>query len=82
MQTLPRSTGGERKNSLITKEFLVGFLAIALGGYNLLPYFGVNLPSFEPPKIVANIVLVIAGLILWITAYKLWRFRWHSRGLF
>jgi hypothetical protein len=80
--TPPRSASGQGGRTLVTKEFFVGLLAIALGGYNLLPYFGVNLPPFEPPKIVANIVLVIAGLILWVTAYKLWRFRWHSRGLF
>ena len=82
MKAPPSRHPGERKSGLITKEFLVGLVAIILGGYNLLPYIGVQVPPFEPPKIIANIVLVIAGLILWITAYRLWRYKWHTSRLF
>ena len=82
-----RSESGQRRKVLITKEFLVGLLAIILGGYNLYylytqkPLLGINL-SLDLTHSIADIILVIAGLILWVTAYKLWRFRWHSRGLF
>lgn len=67
---------------VITKEFLVGFLAIALGGYNLLSQFGIITWTVKVPQIIANVILVVAGFILWATAYRLWTLRWHSRRLF
>jgi hypothetical protein len=71
-----------KSKGVIGKEVFVGLLAIVLGGYNLLSYFGVITYKFEIPQIIANIILVIAGLILWMTAYKLWRYRWHSSRIF
>ena len=76
------SSAMKQRRSIITKEFLTGLVAIILGGYNLLPYFGVNLPHYEPPKIIANVVLVLAGVFLWFAAYKLWRYKWHSSRIF
>jgi hypothetical protein len=77
-------SGGERKKrGIITKEFIVGLLAIVLGGYNLYYLYtkkfllGINLGSSFTQSL-ANIILVIAGLILWVTAYKLWRYKWHA----
>ena len=70
------------EGSTIAKEFLFGLLAIGLGVFNLLTQFKVIAVNFEMPQIFANIVLVIVGLILWMTAYKLWMLRWHSRRLF
>ena len=66
-------------------EFWIGFLAILLGAFNLLTTFGViNLVADIPQvvHIVGNILLVIAGLFLWITAYKLGRFKYHTKSLF
>jgi len=84
MATAPRHPGLDRKKStVITKEFLVGLLAIVLGGYNLYylyakkPLFGIIL-SLDITHSIADIILVIAGLILWMTAYKLWRYKWHA----
>ena len=72
-----------KKKGIVTKEFFVGFLSIALGGYNLLAQFG-YISKFvgDIPQIVGNVILVVAGLILWTTAYKLWRYRWHSSRIF
>jgi hypothetical protein len=75
--------GPSRKSKgVIGKEVLVGFLAMALGGYNLLSYFEIIPYKLEIPQIIANIILVITGLILWVTAYKLWKYRWHSSRIF
>lgn len=67
-----------RKKSLINKEFLIGLLAIVLGGYNLLATFGVVSVFVEVPQIIANVLLILAGLFLWVTAYKLSRYKHHS----
>ena len=75
-----RSSGGGG----VAKEFLIGFLAVLWGGYNLLTQFDV-IPSYVNTsniQIVGNIILVLAGLLLWLSAYKLWRYRWHSRSIF
>ncbi|KYK26033.1 hypothetical protein AYK26_01135 [Euryarchaeota archaeon SM23-78] len=70
------------RKSLITKEFLTGLLALALGVYNLLAHFGYITKFVEVPQLIGNILLVLAGLFLWITAFRLSRFRYHSRRLF
>ncbi|MFH0870241.1 MAG: hypothetical protein V1866_04260 [archaeon] len=69
-------------SGVITKEFFVGLLAIVLGGYNLLSEFGVIAWNVKIPQIIANVILVAAGFILWATAYRLWKIRWHSRRIF
>jgi di/tricarboxylate transporter len=74
----PRGEGG------VVKEFLIGLLAVAWGGYNLLTQFNV-IPSYfntTDIQIVGNIIMVLAGFLLWHTAYRLWRVKWHTRGLF
>ncbi|MBN2051991.1 hypothetical protein JW756_00635 [Candidatus Woesearchaeota archaeon] len=70
--------GDRKRRGVVTKEFIVGLLSIALGGYNLAANFGYIQKFVEIPQIVGNIILVIAGLILWATAYKLWRYKWHA----
>lgn len=87
MAMQPSHPGLDRKQKgIVTKEFLVGMLAIILGGFNLATRF--NLISISNPiptdisQMIANLILVIAGLILWMTAYKLWRYRWHSSRIF
>jgi uncharacterized membrane protein len=84
MATAPRHPGLDRKKStLITKEFLVGLLAIVLGVYNLYflyykkPLLGISV-SLDFTHSIADIILIVAGLILWMTAYKLWRYKWHA----
>jgi hypothetical protein len=67
--------------STIAKEIFFGFVAVALGGYNLLSFFQL-LPISEAPRILGDILLIIVGLILWLTAFKLWRYRWHTSRLF
>ena len=75
---IPRSKKISSKKKTISKEFLTGLLAIILGGYNLLTAFGVISVFVEVPQIIANILLVFAGLFLWVTAYKLSRYKYHS----
>jgi len=86
VKTMHPGDADHKRKVVVTKEFIVGFLAILIGGYNLLPYFGLKAFEFsalnEPMKVIANAVLVLAGLILWLTAYKLWRYRWHSSRIF
>ena len=82
----PRKPSGGSQG-IITKEFLVGLLAIVWGGYNLLSQFKIipdyiNIANIPSIQMIGNILLALAGFFLWATAYKLWRFRWHSRGLF
>jgi len=71
-----------RKKSIITKEFLIGFLAILLGAYNILAILGYISWYVKVPQLIANILLVLAGLFLWITAYKLSRYKYHTSRLF
>ena len=70
------------KGSGVNKEFLTGLLAILLGAYNLLTFFGVIKVFVEVPQVVASIVLVLAGLFLWITAYKVSRYKYHTSRIF
>ncbi len=82
MKAPPSHHPAEKRSSIITKEFLIGLVAVVLGGYNLLSYFKIINWGFEIPQLLANIILLIAGLILWITAYRLWRYKWHTSRLF
>jgi hypothetical protein len=71
----------QQKGNTVAKEFLFGLVAIGLGGYNLLnPY--VWKFSFEFPQILGNALLILVGFILWLTAYKLWRHRYHTSRMF
>jgi membrane protein DedA with SNARE-associated domain len=79
---MPKKTSEGK--GIITKEVLIGLLAIIWGGYNLLLTFNVSgIPNIDTSKIqiIGNILLVLAGLLLWLTAYKLWRVKWHTKGL-
>lgn len=83
MTMQPHHQGLDRKQKgIVTKEFFVGMLSIVLGGFNLASQFGLININIQIPQMIANIILVIAGLILWMTAYKLWRYRWHSSRIF
>ena len=66
----------------ISLEFLVGFIAIALGTYNLLLIFNVINFNITLPQTTANIILIIVGVVLWITAFRLARHKYHTRSLF
>lgn len=83
---MPQAHGSTRRQTglAITKEFLIGLIAIAIGGYNLYYLYTHKQPiiSLDVTHSFADIILVIAGLILLLTAYKLWRLKWHTRGLF
>ncbi len=68
--------------NIISKEFFIGLLAIILGTYNLLSMFGFINVDVTIPQVVANILLVLAGLFLWITAFRLTRHKYHSKHLF
>ena len=73
----------EKENKkIISKEFFIGLLAIVLGTYNLLSLFEVIDVEVTIPQLVANTLLVLAGLFLWITAYRLSRHKYHSKHLF
>ena len=73
---------GPSRGSVIGKEFVVGLIAIGLGGYNLAGTYGWINANIEIPQIVANIILLVAGLFLWLTAFKLSRYKYHSKHLF
>jgi len=70
------------KKSAISKEFAIGLLAVVIGGYNLLASLGVIGVFVEVPQIIGNILLVLAGLFLWITAYKVSRYKYHTSRIF
>ncbi|MBN1793165.1 hypothetical protein JW826_05785 [Candidatus Woesearchaeota archaeon] len=72
----------KRDKETIAKEIFFGVLAIGLGAYNLLSQFGVLNWGFEIPQLIGNILLVVVGFTLWATAFKLWRYKFHTRGLF
>ena len=71
----------ERK-SIMSKEFFVGLLAVVLGLYNILAFIGTVSWGVEIPQLIGSIVLVLAGLLLWWTAYKLSRYKYHTSRLF
>ena len=71
---------GNRK--IISLEFIVGLIAISLGTYNILSMFGVITYDITLPQATANTLLVIAGLFLWLTAYRLSRHKYYSKRLF
>ena len=70
---------GVRK--IISLEFIVGLVAIALGTYNLLSMFGIIKYNITLPQATANTLLIIAGLFLWLTAYRLSRHKYYSKRL-
>jgi len=81
MASMKKPSGG---GSGIAKETLIGLIAVVWGGYNLLTELNV-IPRYVDTsgiQIVGNIMLIIAGLLLWSTAYRLWRYKFHTRGLF
>jgi hypothetical protein len=71
-----------KRITLITKEFLVGFLCLGLGAYNLLAFYKVISWSYTVPQLIGNILLVVGGFLLVVTAFKVWKYKFHSRGLF
>lgn len=82
MNKEPRHHIKKDNSNTTLKEFLIGLFAIALGGYNLLTSFGIINFFVHVPQIVGNIILVLAGLLLWITAFKLYRHKYHTNRLF
>ncbi len=74
------NTKSDKKS--ISMEFLIGLVAIVIGGYNLLASFGVIDVFVEVPQMAGNIMMVLAGLFLWLTAYKLSRYKYHTKNIF
>ena len=73
-----------KRGSIISLEFIIGLVAVVLGAYNLLIMFGIityDMP-ITIPQATANILLVVAGLFLWLTAYRLWKHKYYSRRAF
>ena len=70
------------RGSIISLEFIIGLIAIVLGAYNLLSMFGVITYDITLPQATANTILIIAGLFLWLTAYRLSRHKYYSKRLF
>jgi len=73
---------GKSKKSSISAEFFVGLLAVVVGGYNLLASFDMITRFVEVPQMIGNILMVLAGFFLWITAYKLGRYKYHTKNIF
>lgn len=82
METPSSGKKAPGKTSAISAEFVIGLLAIAIGVYNLLATYGVISWNIAVPQLIGNILLVLAGLFLWLTAYKLGRHKYHSRHMF
>ncbi|MBU1198250.1 MAG: hypothetical protein KKF46_01405 [Nanoarchaeota archaeon] len=79
----PSSIGPKPKGkSMITKEVIIGIVSLALGAYNLLANFD-YIPKYvgEVPQIVGNVLLILAGFFLLITAYRLARYKFHASYL-
>tara|TARA_Y100000310_G_scaffold345817_1_gene470428 strand:+ start:9719 stop:9964 length:246 start_codon:yes stop_codon:yes gene_type:complete len=72
---------GERGLS-IPLNFLIGLIAITLGSYNLLSMAGMIPWKITIPQTTGNIILILVGLSLWVTAFKLSRHKFHSRQIF
>ena len=72
----------ESSKSTIAKELFVGLLAVGLGVYNLLSELGYVTWNIEIPRIIGSITLIVVGVMLWLTAFKLWKYRWHTRRMF
>ena len=72
---------GEKKEGSIGREVFLGLASIALGGFNIAGNFG-YVPKVDVLTILSSGVLVIVGFTLLHTAFKLWRFKWHTRRLF
>jgi hypothetical protein len=70
------------RRNIISLEFIVGLISISLGSYNLLSMFGIISYDVTLPQATANTILVIAGLFLWLTAYRLSRHKYYSKRLF
>ena len=70
------------RGSIISLEFIIGLIAIVLGAYNLLSMFGVITYDITLPQATANTILIIVGLFLWLTAYRLLRHKYYSRRVF
>jgi|TARA_B100002003_G_C14002847_1_gene484081 hypothetical protein len=70
------------KGFSIPLNFVIGLIAIALGGYNLLSMYGKISWGIKVSQTTANIILVIVGLSLWVTGYRLSRHRYHSKQIF
>ncbi|MCK5107703.1 MAG: hypothetical protein KAQ83_03170 [Nanoarchaeota archaeon] len=73
---------GSHESNTIAKETFMGLLAVGLGAYNLLASFGIVTSFVDIPQIVGNIILVVVGFLLWITAFKLYRHKYHTNRLF
>jgi hypothetical protein len=69
------------QNETIVKEVIFGLIAVALGTYSLASKFG-YVPKYDFLDGVTAGVLIAVGLALWVTAFKLWKYRWHQRRLF
>jgi len=76
------SHNNQNNSNKIMKEVFIGLLAIALGGYNLLTFFGFVTVFVDIPRIVGNVILLFSGFLLLITAIKLYRHKYYSNKLF
>ena len=82
MQQQPMGHQERGHGSTLAKEFFFGLIAVLLGAYNLLTQTGVLSWSVEIPQLIGNALLVLVGLLLWATAFKLWRHKYHTSRLF
>tara|TARA_Y100000310_G_scaffold230190_1_gene232620 strand:- start:3131 stop:3388 length:258 start_codon:yes stop_codon:yes gene_type:complete len=65
----------------IPLNFVIGLIAIALGGYNLLSMYGKISWGIKVSQTTGNVILIIVGLSLWVTGYRLSRHRYHSKQI-
>lgn len=77
-----KSPKNEGTNKLISRDFLIGLLAIIFGIYNLLSIFGIIKVYVTIPQIVTNILLILAGLFVWFNSFKLHRHKYHTKKMF
>ncbi len=78
----PHRTKQPKQASLIKKEIIVGVLAVALGIYNILSMYGYINLSVKIPQLIGNILLIISGFFLWSMAWKLGRYKYHTKHMF
>ena len=72
------------KNALVNRLFdhyllvVILFYILMVFMYGIINY---NIP-ITIPQATANTILIIAGLFLWLTAYRLSRHKYYSKRLF
>jgi len=79
---MPRKKPVPPRGPGISKEFIIGLVAVLIGTYDLLTLYNVIAFGFVIPPIISDIMLILSGLLLWSTAFRLGRYKFHASRIF